>query len=88
MKLLVQTTGAFQFYLPGPEQFVRSEGASVVRQSTFISTHVAKGSIEILGQVTDEATDEGFLAFKGTAAEYLAKFAEKPAKPAKAAAAE
>lgn len=85
MKLLVETTGAFQLYMPGPEQFARSDRPSVVRQSTFFDFHTGKGALTILGQVNDDATDEDFAAFKGTPEAFIAKYpVEKPEKPAKA----
>lgn len=90
MKLLVETTGSFQLHGPGPEQFARHNRPSVVRPSFFISRATAKGEAIVLGQLTDEASDEGFLAAYGdgktsvaVVKAYVAEFALEPAVKAK-----
>jgi len=62
MKLLVSTSGPFQLCGPGLEQWARHNRASVVRPSNFINVATSKGQLKVLGQLSDEATDEGFVA--------------------------
>jgi hypothetical protein len=85
MKLLVETTGEFQLCGPGPEQFARYNRPSVVTPSTFFDTHTAKGVVKVLGQLSDDASDEEFAA-KPDVKAYLASHAwvDPDAKQAKA----
>lgn len=57
MKLIVETTGAFQLHSTAPENFVRAGRPCVVRPSAFIDQHMAGQRARLLGQVNDEATD-------------------------------
>lgn len=63
MKQIVQTTGDFQLYLPYPEHYAHAHRPSVVATSTFFEQHAAAGRIQVLGQVSDEATDEELVKY-------------------------
>lgn len=64
MKILCETTGAFQlvdFEMGGA--VIRSHRPCVVSQSHFVSAHAAAGRIRVLGNVNDEATDAEFAKY-------------------------
>lgn len=61
MKILVSTTGSFQLMNSAQEELVRSEGLTVVTKSRYWSEYISLGSVEVHGQVNDEATDAEWL---------------------------
>ena len=61
MKLLVSTTGSFQLMNSAQEELVRPDGLTVVQKSMFWSEFISLGSVEVHGQVNDEATDAEWL---------------------------
>lgn len=62
MKLLVETSGKFQLFVPGDGQFAHANRPSVVVPSHFFDQHVARGRLKLLHQLKDEATDAEFFA--------------------------
>jgi hypothetical protein len=61
--LLVETTGNFQLRDFSTSKILRHEGATVVRNSTFIGERINAGQIRIIAQLNDEATDDEWLAY-------------------------
>lgn len=59
MKLLVETTGAFQL-LTGRE-LIPSHRPSVVEPSQFLDQRIGQDQVKVLGKLTDEASDATFL---------------------------
>jgi hypothetical protein len=62
MKLVVATTGPFQIYGAGEEQWVRPQRPCVVRSFTLVDQAVARGRVKVLGQVNDAGTDKELAA--------------------------
>lgn len=61
MKLLVETTGAFQVLNPDTYERIRHEGLTVVTKSQFIHERASIGQLRVKGQVNDEASDDEWL---------------------------
>lgn len=59
-KFLVETKDNLQVVGNGEEMHARYNRPSVVRKTGFIEQHVALGTITILAQLTDEASDKEF----------------------------
>lgn len=61
MKILCETNGNFQLIDFGAGgNLIRAHRPSVVLGSSFVSSRAAIGQIKVLGNVSDEATDEEF----------------------------
>lgn len=61
MKILCETTGEFELVDYDQSQLViQSTRPTVAKPSTFISTRAAVQQVRILGNLSDEATDEEF----------------------------
>jgi hypothetical protein len=95
-KYLAETKGSFQLVdFSYRQQVVQAHRPAVITMTTFIQQHVGGDRVKLLGEVSDEATDEEFQKYweeSGDAAlavdSFLASFpveavSEKPAaKPA------
>ena len=62
MKLLIETTGAFQLMDPNNGSVVRHEGYTVVEVTPFIQERLT-GNLLTIAQLSDEATDKEWLAY-------------------------
>lgn len=60
MKLIVETTGDFQIY-GSPANFARHDRPSVVHSGGLMEQRIGVGQLRILGQVSDDATDEALV---------------------------
>lgn len=64
MKILCETTGAFQLVdFDAASLVIRANRPTVAGNTYFVSSHAAGGRIRVLGNVNDEATDEEFAAY-------------------------
>jgi hypothetical protein len=63
MKLLVETSGAFQLLDNDNGQLIRFEGYTVVVRTSFVDRFAMFGSIKFICEVADEATDAEWLAY-------------------------
>lgn len=61
MKLIVETKGNAQVYIPGPDNHARHDRASVVNNSHVMTMKAASGELVVLAQVNDDATDVEFV---------------------------
>jgi len=81
MKYLVETTGQFMLVDFDTGCNVESYRPCVVKQSAFIAQRHLLGQLRTLGTVSDEATDEDFLAYwkecEGDAAFAVSSFLSK-----------
>lgn len=60
MKLLVETTGAFQLQGDHHGEHIPWNRPAVVYQSNFVTARVSTGAVSVLGQVNDQASDAEF----------------------------
>lgn len=60
-KILVETTGDFQFLDLTSGELVRHEGYTVVDQGGMVPERIANGDLRIVAEVSDEATDAEWL---------------------------
>lgn len=63
MKLIVETTGEFQLYLPGVELHAHAHRPSVVQSCWFFEQHIGAGRLRVLGQVNDDASDDELVKY-------------------------
>lgn len=69
MKILVETSGAFELVDPYGYQLMPSDRPAVVTSSQFVEARASKGQIKILGQLQDHATDADFIGYWKEAAD-------------------
>ena len=63
-KHLVETTGSFELVdFSYKSQVLDSTRPSVVAMTTFIQGRVALGQVRVLGELSDESTDEEFVNY-------------------------
>lgn len=76
-KLLVETKDSKQVVGNGDEMHARHNRPSVVRQTKFMSTHVADGNLVMIAALNDEASDAEFAELWAAAKDDAAKEALK-----------
>ena len=81
MKILVETTGAFQLVHTELNEHVRSQGKTVIEKSQWAQEKVSIGQLLVTLQLSDEATDAEWLETlresDGDKALALASFADR-----------
>lgn len=63
MKVLVETMGNFELLVPENGEYIRGEGATVVHSNSFVQARIAKGELNLIENLVDEATDAEYLEF-------------------------
>lgn len=63
MKLLVETTADFMLMDMGGSQEIQAHRPAVVTKTPFINTRTADGQLDVLAQLSDEATDAEFAKY-------------------------
>lgn len=63
MKLLVETTSSFMLIDFAANQEVSAHRPSVVTKSNLVSTRIADRGLDVLAQLSDEATDAEFATY-------------------------
>ena len=57
MKILVETTGAFQLVHTELNEHVRSHGKTIIEKSQWAQEKVSIGQLLVVAQLSDDATD-------------------------------
>jgi hypothetical protein len=61
VKLLVETTGNFELLVPENGEYIRGNGATVVHSNHFVQSRIAKGELNLIENLVDEATDQEYI---------------------------
>jgi hypothetical protein len=62
-KALVENVGAFEYLIPESGEYIRFQGATVVRMTGFISSKIATGQVRLVGALTKDATDDEYIKY-------------------------